>query len=732
MLMLFSMGACSVDKFIGEDELYLKKVEVVTEQADAMKGYSLGDYVRQTPNAKWFGAKVPLRIYCLSKPDSRSWVSRTLRKIGEEPEIYDTLQTQRTITDMQHVLANAGYIHSSVVTEPSVKGRKLNLTYHVYPGERYHISSINRIVDDPHLRQYICGADTLRSLVSGGMPFDINNLNSERSRITTQLRNNGYYKFNKDYIQFQADTLTGNTDVDLNMLVTLHLENGRSNPENHTQFHIGDIIYDGDVQHFRRKLLTSNTLLQSGALYSEEAQRRTYNNFMRLQAIGYSNIRLMQRQATDTLDCVITLTHVPPHSISLDLEGTNSAGDLGAAASATYQHKNLFRGSESLTIKLRGAYEAITGLEGYEGHNYTEMGGEVRLGFPGFLLPLVKKEYGALHHATSEISLQYNQQDRPEFNRRVLTAAWRYRWQSNHQKVQHRFDLLEVNYIYMPWISPRFREQYLDSLGKQNAILRYNYENLLITKLGYTYSYNSLGSAVTTTYGTNAYTFKANIETSGNVLWGLTNGFGGKKNDRNQYTFCGIAFAQYVRGDVDFAKSMRIDKNNSVAFHVAAGIAYPYGNSNQLPFEKRYFAGGANSVRGWSVRSLGPGAYKGADRQINFLNQSGDIKLDLSLEYRTHLFWKFNGALFVDGGNIWTIRKYEDQPEGEFRINKFYRQLAFSYGIGLRMNLDFFILRFDGGMKAINPAYEGRNHYPILHPDFNRDFAFHFAVGLPF
>lgn len=322
-------------------------------------------------------------------------------------------------------------------------------------------------------------------------------------------------------------------------------------------------------------------------------------------------------------------------------------------------------------------------------------------------------------------------QNRPEFNRRVLSAAWRYKWNNKNQRVQHKFDLLEVSYVYMPWISKTFKEQYLDSLGRTNAILKYNYENLLITKLGYTYSFNSLGTREQT-YGKNAYTIRFNVETSGNVLHTISSATGAKKNSDSQYEFLGIAYAQYFRGDFDFSKSIRIDKNNSVAFHSAVGIAYPYGNSNQLPFEKRYFSGGANSVRGWSVRTLGPGSYNNADKGINFLNQSGDIKLDLSLEYRAKLFWKFSGAAFVDAGNIWTIRKYKDQPGGEFRFDKFYEQIAASYGIGLRMDANFFIVRLDGGMKAINPAYDGRGHYPIIHPIFSRDFAFHFAVGLPF
>ena len=167
-----------------------------------------------------------------------------------------------------------------------------------------------------------------------------------------------------------------------------------------------------------------------------------------------------------------------------------------------------------------------------------------------------------------------------------------------------------------------------------------------------------------------------------------------------------------------------------MAFHAGFGIAVPYGNAKTIPFEKQYFSGGANSVRGWSVRDLGPGSFPGDG---NFLNQSGDIKLDASIEYRSKLFWKFQGAAFIDAGNIWTIRDYANQPGGVFKFNEFYKQIAVAYGLGLRLDLDFFVLRFDGGMKAINPAYKnGKERWPIIHPKFSRDFAFHFAVGYPF
>lgn len=743
-----------MDKFIPEDDYLLKETHVVAEDGSKItKTYSLQNYIKQTPNKKIFGVKWPLKIYSLSGTDGSKWYNKMWRKLGEDPVIYDNHSTEESKLSILQCLMNAGYMKAQVDTTMNIHGKKLSLNYVVRQGEMYHIRNVQREMEDEKLREIICGDDTLNSKLFKGADFNINTLNDERSRITSMLRNIGYYKFTKQDISYRVDTAAESTLVDVTVKIAQHLENGRSLPEDHKPYYLGDVRFllettSADTayntedykgvkflskgqRHFRKRMLMGNTLFRSGNLYNDQHLKNTYTNFASLPAVSYSNVHIKERPGTDTIDCDITVNRGKLYQFEASLEGTNSAGDLGAAASASMQIKNIFKGSETFSVKIRGAYEAITGLEGYDGTSFRELGYEAKLTFPSFLLPGVKREWGMLHHANSEIAFQSNTQRRPEFNRKVTTAAWRYRWSSKDQSIQHKFDLLEVNYVYMPWISKTFKEQYLDSLGKTNAILKYNYENLLITKLGYTFVYNSLGNR-SQTYGKDAFTFRWNIETSGNVLGMATHAIHGKRNTEGQYTFCGIAFAQYVKTDFDYSKSVRIDKNNSVAFHIAGGIAYPYGNSNILPFEKRYFAGGANSVRGWSVRSLGPGKYNGADRGINFINQSGDVKLDLSMEYRTHLFWKFNGAFFIDGGNIWTITKYEDQPGGEFRFESFLQQLAVSYGLGLRMTTDFFTLRLDGGMKAINPAYEGRDHYPIYHPRFSRDFAFHFAVGLPF
>lgn len=468
--------------------------------------------------------------------------------------------------------------------------------------------------------------------------------------------------------------------------------------------------------------MEENTIIEAGKLYNTDELQKTYNRFGRLPIVKYTNIKFTERPDSNILDCNIGISTNKINSISFQPEGTNTAGDLGAAASLTYENRNIFRGAETFSIKLRGAFEAITGLEGYQNQDYEEYSLEAKLLFPQFVVPFLSKKFKKQSTAMSELTVSYNMQNRPEFHRRVFTASWRYRWNDISGKKSYKFDLIDLNYIYMPWISTTFKEEYLDDVNNRNSILRYNYEDLFIMKLGFGMSFNN---------GDEAY--KINVETSGNFLSGISHLLGSKRNEDNQYTLFNIAFAQYVKGDFDYTKIIMFDRNNSLALHAGLGIAYPYGNSKILPFEKRYFSGGANSVRGWSVRGLGPGKFKGTNGAIDFINQTGDIKLDLNIELRSFLFWKVYGAAFIDAGNIWTIRAYEEQPGGQFRFKDFYKQIAVAYGLGIRFNFDFFILRFDMGMKAINPTYNSNNeHYAIFHPDFSRDFAFHFAVGLPF
>lgn len=719
------LSSCSASKFISENEYLLDKVELKSTE----KGFDaavLGPYIKQKANSKWFSIfKIPLATYSLAGKDTAKWINRTLRNIGEEPVIYDVNQAHQSQSDLLAAMHNMGYMHASVQLDTRTKGKKITATYTITPGQAYFIDNVHYIIDDDSIANLLkIEQPNSKFHITKGTKFSVDKLDNIRKRISDYLLNSGFYRFNKDFIQFTVDSAANSQLLD----VTMHLYPYRAYNDAPAVFHprykVGRIDYHTDNAngYLRRKIMLNNTALVQNDFFSEQKLQRTYNNFAKLGAVRYTNIQFEEVPDSQVLNTLIELTMNKPSSVSFQPEGTNTAGDLGAAVSLTYTNKNLFHGSELLSIELRGAYEAIKGLEGYNDQNYKEYGIETRLAFPRFVAPFLSHSFTRNSQATSELSLSWNLQNRPEFHRRVFSAAWRYRWEEAHHNLSYRFDLLDLNYVSMPWISETFKRDYLDDEGNRNAILRYNYEDLFIMKLGFGLSYNDGSDAV-----------RANVESSGNLLNSLSHIAKFKTNSNGQNTLFGIAYAQYAKMDVDYTHLFKFDEHNTLAAHIGFGIAYPYGNSKILPFEKRYFSGGANSVRGWTVRGLGPGKFKGKDGRIDFINQTGDMKLDFNLEYRTHMFWKLDGAVFVDAGNIWTLKEYADQPGGEFTFNEFYKQIAVAYGVGLRLNFDYFILRMDMGMKAINPAYESKaEHYALVHPNFSRDFAFHFAVGLPF
>ena len=725
------LAGCSASKYVQEGEYILNKVEVKSDSA-AYDAGALKQYVRQKEKPKLFSL--------FNNPFSK------------KPVVYDELQAQLSCRDLLTAMQNQGFMHAGVSLHTEIHGEektnrvektdgvektdslanksrkkapKVDVTYMLHPGEPFYIGKVEYDIEDKNIEQILKLDEPENQKLKPGMRFTVDALDAERKRIANLLLNDGYFRFNKDFIQFSADTIAGQKDIAVTLNLLKYKANSSAPETDHPRYEIRNINYlsnDSDRIHLRHRVLLNATAMEEGKPYSASALQRTYNNFARLQAVKYTNISFKEVADSGKLDCNIQISTNKPSNISFQPEGTNTAGDLGAAASLTYTNRNLFRGSEQLSIELRGAYEAITGLEGYQDQNYQEYSVEGKVVFPRFMAPFLSKNFRRRQTANSELSVSWDLQNRPEFHRRVFSTAWRYRWTEPRHHLAWRFDLLDLNYVYMPWISETFKRDYLDDADNRNAILRYNYEDLFIMKIGFGLTYSD---------GVDA--FRLNVESAGNLLDGFSRALRFKTNAHGQSTFLNIAYAQYAKFDFDYTHLFRFDDRNALALHADLGVAYPYGNSTVLPFEKRYFSGGANSVRGWGVRELGPGGYKGNDGRIDFINQTGDLKFDLNAEYRTSLFWKFEGALFVDAGNIWTLRNYADQPNGQFRFDKFYKQIAAAYGMGIRLNFDYFILRFDLGMKAINPAYEsGDEHWAIIHPKFSRDFAFHFAVGLPF
>lgn len=764
ILIIALCSSCSVNKFIPENKYLLDEVRIVSDTRE-VKPSSFNSYIRQNPNAKWFNMiKVPMRTYCISGGDSSKWVNRFFRKIGDKPVIYDEAMALKSQKEIEKAVRNMGYMGATVELDKALKKNKLKLLYSICAGRPYIVNRIVYDIEDMLISDYM-QQDSAQSLLHPGMPFDVNVLDAERQRLTRLLQNKGYYKFNKDFLVYQADTTRNTYLVNLTLRLLPYQRKKEDAPQKHQQYKIRNVnfladneimalqrerslkefdslqykgynMYYKDKVFIRPKMLLDFNRISPGELYCEQDVQNTYANLGRLHALKYSNIRFYEVGENDStkLDAYVLLAKGKNKSMAFEIEGTNSAGDLGAAASVSFQHRNVFKGSETFTMKVRGAYEAITGLgtsQDYVNDNYMEYGVESSLNFPEFKFPFLSSDFKKRIKATSEVGLKFTSQIRPEFSRTLASASWSYKW-NDRKRIQHRFDLIDINYVYMPHASPGFKD-YLNNMSGKNSALIASYQDQLIVRMGYSFVYNSAGNTMMRTPTKNSYSIRVNLEEAGNLLYGASKLVHSTPKGEKGYVLANTLFAQYVKSDFDFAKNYMIDTRNSLVFHLGFGIAYPYGNSEMLPFEKRYFSGGANSVRGWSVRSLGPGVYKGSDDgRMDFINQAGDIKLDLNVEYRTHLFWKLNGAAFVDAGNIWTIRDDSQQEGGLFKINEFYKQIAVAYGLGIRFDLDYLILRFDAGMKAINPVETGKDRYPVIRPRFSRDFAFHFAVGYPF
>lgn len=756
---------CSSKKFLQPGQRVLSNVKVTSSNSRFKVG-AYKKYVRQHPNTRWFNVfKAPLGLYCLSKADSvkgNKGLSKFFKKIGEPPVVYDSEGTLYGMRNIEQALYSDGYLHAQVDTLVQTSKHKVKVTYCITPRDRYYIDTLRYDFDDDTIYSIYKG-DSANSLLRRGMPLNLNVLSEERSRMVKMLRQKGYYFVNNDFITYDIDTLRGitATNVTLRMHRPEMADSSRSYTRQRfrqvyiTQFRtIGEdsvaasnsaltnyrgIMFDTRQLKVNKRVLLSHTAINKGAVYDETDVQNTYNNLNSLPVVKFTNMQVVPVTDTDSLlDCNISLRYNKTNSIGLEVEGTNTSGDLGAAVALSYNNRNAFKGSEMLTFKLRGAYEAISGLEGYNNQNYFELSAEGSLRFPTLLLPFLSIEKKKEMKALSQVSLMYNTQDRPEFHRRVLTAAWTYTWnRTNTPRWVHNFDLLSVNYVYMPWISDTFKKDYLDGEDARYSVLRSSYENLFIVKTAYSLTYNSQrNNANGGNYSqslTQGVQVKAGVELAGNVLYGISNMLHRGKGDNGCYNLFGISYSQYAKFDFDFVRSLLLNDRNAVAIHFGFGLGIPYGNSTILPYEKRYFAGGANSVRGWNVRGLGPGGYKGKDGKVDFVTQTGNLKLDFNVEWRTFLFWKLHGALFVDAGNIWNTRHYAGIDNAVFKFGSFYKQIAVSYGLGIRFDFNYFILRFDGGMKAIDPSVsKGRLHYPITKPNFGRDFTLHFAVGLPF
>ena len=758
VIMSLLLVACNVTKKVPEGSYLLNQVKIESD-VNGIGGSELKPYLRQRPNSSMpVIGKFKLHMYNIPDNDS-TWLNRQLLRYGEAPVLFNEQLAEISAEQIRLHLNNKGYLNAEVDTSVVKKDKKADISFLVTGNEPHRIRSFRDTIRSADTTIHnILQSSRRPEIIKEGDLFDLGVLEDGRENLTTILRNRGYYDFVKDDLYFLADTTVGDHQVDVTMAL--------SNPSDttlHKQYTIGDVtVINGvneallkdstrhnqlDTTFYRGLQIISekepfllpkavyyNTFIRPGRLYSDRIVERTYSSLNGMGPVNQTaiNLQRMQRNDSSMIDSRITLFPGNLHYLQFGVDGTNSAGDLGVASNVTYEHRNFLRGGETFRVRLNAAYEFIRPTDSLDllDNSYYEYGAEVFLSIPQLLLPWMLKRLQDQPSASTEYAIGANFQKRPEYFRQFFNLSTRFQWSSMEWKLLHVLEPMGVTYVRMPWSSERFKELYLSE--EANPILRYSYDEQLIVRTAYNLTYTNYNRIGRRDMPAIPLRIRTGVEVAGWLPRIVTGLGGGEQNSHGFYEFFKIPYAEYIKGDVDFAPTYRIDDQRTIAAHAAIGVAYPYGNSTILPFEKRYFGGGANSVRGWSTRTLGPGSYNNDSTLSDFGRRVGDVKLDFSVEYRRKLTKLIELAGFVDAGNIWTIREYSEQPGGLFEWSNFYKELAVAYGLGIRFDLNFLLIRVDGGMKAHNPALPVGSRWTIFKPNFGRDFAFHFAIGYPF
>jgi len=767
-LLLLAFFSCSTTRHIPEGQYLLNSVSLETDSSDLSKT-GLMELIQQRPNNPKFG----LMIYNLVNNDS-TWFKRLIRKIGNPPVIFSQRLLNQTINEMTIEVKNRGFLNAQVQAVLDTTGQKISVAYHIHEGTPYRIKNYEISFPNENMNNLAKGirieraqSDSTRfsteqdrrrrtnrnpfslrnqqTILSPGTIFDMTTLDRERAHVSSRLRNNGYFLSTIDNLHFLADTALRSNEVDLTMILRdttqtevftikkIKVFSGYDflNSEN---FSIVDSVTKNDItiyydslRFLRPKFIMDKILIRPGGLFRERSVQSTFNLFQALNSMGRVDVRFDEKNYPDTslLDCGIYLAPGDMHSIQASLNGTNKAGDLGVAVDVNYGNQNLFNGSELFNIRLNAAYEFVNSKgDNAIGHNFYELGITPSLTFYQLHLPSFIRNYiYDRFNPQTQYSLGFNIQQRPQYTRNFFNLNWQFRWSGRNNIVTHTINLININYVSMPWISKDFQDYLNNSV---DSLTRYSYANIFTAGSGYSLIYSNANSGQ---IRQNLYTVRFNAESSGNILNAIMSL---KKTPKNgQYEIFRNPFAQYVKGDFDYSETVRLSETESFAYHAALGLAYPYGNSSILPFEKRYYAGGPNNVRGWWTRYLGPGSFS---REVadNMIYHVGDINLLLSAEYRYKILDWMEPAAFVDCGNIWTIKDYSDQPGGLFKWSSFYKEMAIGTGVGLRFDFTFLIFRLDAGTRVYDPARPEGDRYVFLKGNFLSKSAIYVAIGYPF
>lgn len=763
---LFVLSGCANTRFLKDGEVLFKanKIVYIDEQPESKpKALSaeLKEISQLQPNKKLFGvAQTRLWFYNVAGRHKQNKFRFWMReKVGEAPVMYDSTYATKSAVLMQNYLVNNGYFFAKVNYQTTLKKKKATIAYQVDLGDVFRINNIKfpPVVDSiTQIVQNNKGATVLVPCE----PFEVSVLKDERERIAKDLQDQGYFYLNREFVTFNLDSNNSKRTVNVAIKITPPTDSTQhevyyiNNIYVHTDysieqfkkeveldtFSVGEYHFIYEELKYRTNILMGAIHFENGRKYSRVDYNQTLNHLADLGVFRFINIKFVpsatpQVGGKNYLDCIITLT--PSKKQEWGVEATadnNTTFLLGISGTFTYRNKNIFKGAELLEINITSGFE--TNFDrGREFFNTVDIRASANLYFNKFMIPFQLVKLSKTTRPKTILSV------RNSFLRRInyytvttTNLSFGYDWRQNDQ-VRHRFDPISISLVRVLSQSDEFRE-----ILDRSQTLRTSFSEQLI--IGMDYNFTWVGKY--NKYKISQWFFLGTAEMAGNFMHGIYSLANINKNTPRPYKLFNIPYAQYFQVDGDIRNFTNLGRKARLVSRFFAGIGVPFGNSAALPYIKQYFSGGSVGMRAWRVRALGPGSFvlEGSDVEIDnpniFFDQTGDIKLEANLELRFDIYKFIKGAVFLDAGNIWTLKADTLRPGANFEANRFYKELALGTGIGLRFDFSYFVLRFDVGIPVHDPGSPFQKNWVIrrfdlLDPTWRKDnLTFNLAIGYPF
>ena len=745
-------ASCSTTRRIPDDEILYTGVKGITiAPSDSMKvpaamASSIKSAVDVAPNNYWklvgWRYPFPLGLWVYNNwPNPKSGFRHWLyEKLVEEPVLVSDVRPEVRTHMIEQILDNNGYFRGTA-TYSLVQGKnrkKAKIHYDVVPGPGYPIRDITLLPDTTALGALIDSLARKDSDLTAVRPrYSTDSLSVARTRITNSLRNRGYYFFRPEFIEYLADSIANPGEIELKMMlasntpkfalnpyttgkVTVHIARNQGGGTPDTVEMKRATLIQMMPSRLRRKLIDENVTFRPGRRFSVRNMDRTQANLARLGIFNTINIEAYPDTndlAARKLNVDVFATFDAPLETSLEVNASSKSNSyIGPGLTFGVTNKNIFGGGEQLSVKLTGTYEWQTGHGRRSIFNSYEVGLTGSLAFPRLLAPkfIPRSRYNL---NWTRFQLNADLLNRPHyFKMAQFNASVNYDWRLRRY-VSNTLTLFKLTYTNLMHTTHDF-----DSIMAANPAVAQSFMSQFIPQMAYTYVYDRA-------FGRdNTLNWQFTVQEAGNVFWAIYRACG--KNGRKD--LFGTPFSQFVKGQTQLVWGRRLGGDNWLVSRVAVGAAHAYGNSTQVPYSEQFYVGGANSIRAFTVRSIGPGSYKAPPGQPeDYFDRTGTFKFEANVEYRFPIFGPLHGALFVDTGNVWLLKDDPMRPGGTLRGKTFFRDLALGTGVGLRFDISMLVIRGDLGIGIHAPYDTGKSGYYNM-KSFGNSLAFHLAIGYPF